>query len=200
MIFAAIVLAGGRSSRLDGADKATFVLEGSTLLERACEAVAAASQIVIVGAVDNPPAGIEVVVENPRFGGPAAAIGAGLTALGEEPADLIAILACDLPHARDAFAALYAAAQAGFDGDAVIAADDSGKRQTLLGIYRAEPLRDAVAAAGDLDGMAVRKLLADLSFTEVAVPEGSTFDVDTWHDVEESGIESHPPKGDAHRG
>ncbi|MGZ5421691.1 MAG: molybdenum cofactor guanylyltransferase, partial [Aeromicrobium sp.] len=123
------------------------------------------------------------------FGGPAAAIGAGLAALGSEAREFVAILACDLPYAAEAFAALHTAAASGFSADALIAADDSGRRQTLLGIYRTSSLRGVIENAGSLNGLSVRSLIAGLTFAEVPVPEGSTLDVDTWHDVEELGIE-----------
>ena len=197
MMFDAIVLAGGRSHRLDGADKSAFILDGTTLLARACAAVAGARKTVIVGVVDNPPDGIEVVLEDPPFGGPAAGIGAGLSALGTEASELIAILACDLPYADQAFAALRDAGDRGFGTDALIAADDSGRRQILLGIYRASSLRAALTQAGSLDGQSVRSLVASLSFTEVPVPAGSTLDVDTWHDVEELGIEQNTEQKEA---
>ncbi|MDQ3156643.1 MAG: NTP transferase domain-containing protein [Actinomycetota bacterium] len=189
MKFDAIVLAGGRSKRLDGADKSAFLLDGKTLLERACAAVADAERIVIVGTVDDPPTGIEVVLEDPPFGGPAAGIGAGLAALGSASSELVAVLACDLPYAAAAFTALHTEAARGFDVDALVAADDSGRRQTLLGIYRTSSLRAAIDSAGSLDGLSVRTLIAGLTFAEVTVPEGSTLDVDTWHDVEELGID-----------
>jgi len=187
--FDAIVLAGGRSRRLGGVDKSAFLLDGKTLLERACAAVSEAGRIIIVGAVDKPPDRTEVVLEDPPFGGPAAGIGAGLAALGSSSAEFVAILACDLPYAAEAFAALRAAAAREWESDALIAADDSGRRQTLLGIYRTPSLRAAIENAGSLNGLSVRSLMAGLTFTEVAVPEGSTVDVDTWHDVEELGIE-----------
>lgn len=189
MNFDAIVLAGGRSKRLGGADKSAFLLDGMTLLERVCAAVAGAGRIVIVGTVDDPPYGIEVVLEDPPFGGPAAGIGAGLAALGPASSEFVAVLACDLPYAAAAFAALHSKAAHGFDADALIAADGSGRRQTLLGIYRVSSLRTAVENTGSLDGLSVRSLIAGLTLAEVAVPQGSTLDVDTWHDVEELGID-----------
>ncbi|MGZ5415081.1 MAG: hypothetical protein ACXWDC_08325, partial [Aeromicrobium sp.] len=103
--------------------------------------------------------------------------------------EFVAILACDLPYAAAAFAALHTEAARGFDADALIAADDSGRRQTLLGIYRTSSLRGVIENAGSLNGLSVRSLIAGLTFAEVPVPEGSTLDVDTWHDVEELGIE-----------
>lgn len=194
MRFDAIVLAGGRSRRLDGADKSALILDGTSLLTRVCTAVADARRIVIVGAVDHPPQGVDVVREDPPFGGPAAGIGAGLAELGPGCAEFVAILACDLPYAATAFAALHTAAERGFDADALIAADDSGRRQTLLGIYRTAIMRAAVDRAGRLDGLSVRALVAGLAVEEVQVPHGSTHDVDTWHDVEELGIEPRVEK------
>lgn len=200
MKFDAIVLAGGRSVRLDGADKSAFVLDGQTLLARVCAAVSGARKVVVVGAVDNPPDGVLLVIEDPPFGGPAAAIGAGLAALGHAAGEFVAVLACDLPHAAEAFAALSEAAERGFAADALIAADDSGRRQTLLGIYRTASLRAAVDRAGPLDGLSVRALVGELNFAEVPVPEGSTLDVDTWDDVEQAGIDEKPSKGSANHG
>lgn len=197
MKFDAIVLAGGRSKRLGGTDKSALVFGGTTLLERACAALADARSGVIVGVVDLPPVGWDVVREDPPFGGPAAGIGAGLVALGSATSELIVILACDLPYADQAFAALRDAGGRGFGTDALIAADDSGRRQMLLGIYRASSLRTAVGQAGRLDGLSVRSLVAGLSFTEVPVPAGSTVDVDTWHDVEELGIEQNAEQKEA---
>lgn len=189
MRFDAIVLAGGRSERLGGADKSAFTVDGVTLLARACHAVSRARRVVVVGPTPDTLPGIEVVREDPPFGGPAAAIGAGLATLGAGAADLVAIMACDLPYADRAMGPLLTVAAAGFDADALIAADESGKRQTLLGIYRTTSLRAAIARHPTLDGMAVRALCDTFTFIEVPVPAGSTRDIDTWHDVEHLGIE-----------
>src|SRR4051794_24238588 len=48
MTFCAVVLAGGRASRLDGADKASIEYQGRTLLEHALEALADAAEVVVV--------------------------------------------------------------------------------------------------------------------------------------------------------
>ncbi|MFT4082535.1 MAG: NTP transferase domain-containing protein, partial [Nocardioides sp.] len=77
--YAAIVLAGGRGSRLGGVDKATLEIGGRSLLHRVLAACADAAEVVVVG---DPVAGTEArfVREQPPYAGPAAALLAGWTA------------------------------------------------------------------------------------------------------------------------
>jgi molybdopterin-guanine dinucleotide biosynthesis protein A len=108
MDFDAIILAGGRSSRLGGVPKCDLVIDGRSLLQTAIEAVPRARAIVVVG--ENPgylaarpddASPIRFVREVPRFGGPASAIAAGLAVIdsGAAPAaSFTAVLACDMPH------------------------------------------------------------------------------------------------------
>ncbi|GGF10823.1 molybdenum cofactor guanylyltransferase [Subtercola lobariae] len=85
----AIVLAGGRSSRLGGVAKAGLVFEGRTLLQRTLDAVPDARRTIVVGdtalraQLGNaaPARSITFVREDPPFAGPAAAVAAGLDAL-----------------------------------------------------------------------------------------------------------------------
>lgn len=85
MLLDAIVLAGGRSSRLGGSPKAELLVEGRRLVDIAVEAALAAGcrHVVVVGpdALAPLPTAVALTRENPPFGGPAAALAAGLTAL-----------------------------------------------------------------------------------------------------------------------
>src|SRR5690606_27635971 len=105
MIVDSLILAGGRSSRLGHSDKRKLVIDGETLLARAVDAVrqVAARHIVIVGdeGVDDVP----TVREQPAFGGPVAAIAAGLRALPDD-ADAVLVIACDMPGIARALPAL----------------------------------------------------------------------------------------------
>ncbi|WP_167132156.1 molybdenum cofactor guanylyltransferase [Paramicrobacterium chengjingii] len=82
---AAIVLAGGRASRLDGADKASIQIDGRMLLDHALAAVVGCAPVIVVG----PPhlatapgrTAMTLVREDPPFTGPVAAIDAALKAL-----------------------------------------------------------------------------------------------------------------------
>ncbi len=149
----AIVLAGGRATRLGGASKADLVVDGHTLLERALAAVSDAARIVVVGDVEAP--GAIVVQESPRFGGPAAAIGAGLA---EVTAPWVLLAACDQPFLHEALGPLLQARR----GDGAVAVDESGHRQHLLCVASASALKAAAAAQPSLSGLAVHRLLAPL--------------------------------------
>ncbi|MDQ0576413.1 molybdopterin-guanine dinucleotide biosynthesis protein A [Agromyces albus] len=189
--WAAIVLAGGRGSRLGGRSKAELEFEGRRLLDRALDAMAGASAIVVVGAAglddDRFQAGVRAVSELPRWGGPAAALAAGLAALPETP-ERVVVLAVDLPRADEAIGPLLAAAT-GPDG--CVAVDADGVRQPLLAVYRAAALRAAVDAAyarGGLENLSLRRVLAGLDLADVALQPGLTDDVDTPDDAARAGI------------
>lgn len=201
----AIILAGGRSSRLGGVAKASLLRDGRTLLQLAIDAArAAGGRVVVVGPEVETTDPVRFVRERPVFGGPAAAIAAGLDALrdgvaAEGPAQ-VAVLACDMPDAAPALAAVLdaatatATAAAGTDADGWVAVDDSGREQSLLAVYRQEALENRVAAlrasqpSGDLAGVSVRQLLAGLVLRQVPIPDGGSADVDTWADATELGV------------
>lgn len=194
----AIVLAGGRSSRLGEVPKAGLAFQQRTLLEHAVDAVSFARATVIVGDVPGTvPAGILTTREEPVFGGPAAGISAGLARLSQartEPSDFTFVLACDMPSVSAATAALKEALGHGIASDGLIAVDADGHPQPLAAVYRTLSLASATAEPGRnglLDGLSMFRLIAKLSLTEIAVPPGSTDDVDTWDDAARFGI-SHP--------
>jgi molybdopterin-guanine dinucleotide biosynthesis protein A len=176
----AIVLAGGRGSRLGGVDKGALVIGGSSLLERTIHAVRGADRVMVVGDVEAPDA--IVVQETPRHGGPAAAVGAGLA---EVTAPYVLLLGCDQPFVADAIDTLVDAAT----GDGVVAVDANGRRQHLMSVVRVESLRGSAAALGDLHGQSLRALLGPLDLREIAVPARSALDIDTWDDHEEARAE-----------
>jgi len=203
MKFDAIILAGGRSSRLDGTDKARLRLPGTdrsgtrngppgeTMLQRACGAANGASRLVVVGPVDpsDLPADVIVTREDPPYGGPAAAIGAGFAVLGPDPSPSILILACDVPGAVAALPYLWEAAAVHRGADGVLARSEDGQPQQLLGIYRPQALAKAIGAQPDLENLSVRALISPLDLVGVAVPVASTMDVDTWDDARQLGID-----------
>jgi molybdopterin-guanine dinucleotide biosynthesis protein A len=169
----AIVLAGGRAKRLGGAPKADLAVDGRSLLDRTLDAVSGATRIVVVGDVEAP--GAVVVQEEPRFAGPAAAIGAGLP---EVTSPWVLIAACDYPFVAEAIGPMLDACT----GDGVVALDATGRRQHLLCVLSTSSLQAAVAAQETLTDLAVHRLLAPLDLTEIALPARATQDVDTWHD------------------
>jgi molybdopterin-guanine dinucleotide biosynthesis protein A len=187
----AILLAGGRASRVDGAVKPLFEVGGTTLLAAAVSAAtdAGARPITVVAPVLASALGVEWVREDPPFGGPAAAVAAALEAwpAGSDP-EWTLVLACDLPAAGAAVRRLVAdlpLLPAGTDG---LCLGDAGSRpQWLTGVYRTRALRDAASALPDRGRDApVRALLAELAIAVVAAPDALTRDVDTWEDLEEA--------------
>ncbi|UUL77951.1 NTP transferase domain-containing protein [Pseudarthrobacter sp. Fe7] len=208
MAFDALILAGGRSSRLGGVPKQWLVFQGQTLLGRSVAAAAGARRIAVVGdggsfsheaQLPQPawPSTLLMCREEPPFSGPAAGISAGLDALatGGEEAAYTLVLACDMPMASHAVTVLQdalARSVAGKDGgDGVMARAADGRVQPLAGFYRTAGLTKAcadLAARNALVNGSVRALLASLDVQLVPVPAGSTSDVDTWDDAAALGV------------
>ncbi|TCP50848.1 molybdopterin-guanine dinucleotide biosynthesis protein A [Tamaricihabitans halophyticus] len=190
--YGAIVLAGGRASRLSGVDKPALLLAGETLLDRVLAAVPDADPLVVVGPdrTLTAPGGqpIHQVREQPPGGGPVAAAVAGLAALttaGTSPT-MVALLAGDLAGLRpDTVSRLrgeLTAAEAG-----AVLVDLRGRRQWLIGVWWLAALRAAIPA--DPVNKALRTVLGGLSVREVPAREGETDDVDTEADLRRLGIE-----------
>ncbi|MCS5487074.1 NTP transferase domain-containing protein [Curtobacterium flaccumfaciens pv. beticola] len=175
----AVLLAGGRASRMSGIDKTALIADGLALTDHAVAASAGARSVVLVGLRDGrtAPDGVVVTREDPPFGGPVAGIAAGLVAV-PEPAPWTLVLACDLVRPERAVDALMRAADDTADVDGFVAVDEDGRRQPLLALYRSSALRDAVRALGDPTDAAVRRLTAGLRLVEVPLSDGLCADVD----------------------
>ena len=190
----AIVLAGGRASRLGGIDKTALRFEGMSLLAHALASVAGAQRTVVVGPENlraTLPEDVTLVTEHPAFGGPAAATVAGLRALAPEPGSRVALVAADLPSAGAAVRELLGVRSLAERVDGVVATDDDGRSQPLLAIYDASALSaaaDRAEAAGPLAGMSMRALLAHLLLCHVQLPDALCADIDTPEAAERLGI------------
>ncbi|RLT38780.1 MAG: molybdenum cofactor guanylyltransferase [Chloroflexi bacterium] len=190
-----ILLAGGRSRRM-GHDKASMILDGQSLLQRAATALSAVvEEIVIVGAPGavlpavNAPCPL-VHVEDPVEGeGPLVGIARGLEAAR---APLAVVVGVDLPFLQPALLRLLL--------ERLSAGIESGVRWVLpIADERAQPLCSAMARdaltilrarieAGDRAPMAVADVLHATRLAEedwrAADPDGLSFlDVDTPEDV-----------------
>ena len=176
--FDAVVLAGGRAERLDGADKAALDVAGATLLDRALRAVAGARTVVVVG--DERPTDVPVVWarEQPAYGGPVAAAYAGRDALrGSTP--LIVVLAVDMPAVSAATVGRLVAAAHGRDGAVLV---DGGRPHLAMAVTAAA--LDAVRP-DPVAGAAMRGLWEALDLADVPALEAEAGDVDTWSDLAE---------------
>jgi molybdopterin-guanine dinucleotide biosynthesis protein A len=195
--FDAVILAGGRSSRLGGVPKQSLIYDGATLLQRSLEAAAGAGSVVVVGPDPGPlPEGVLTCREEPPFAGPASAIAAGRAALNETAGPrppFTLLLACDMPRVGQAIAALR---QSLGPGDGAMAVSPDGHRQPLVGFYSTAALQRSVQdlnARGALMNGSVSAVLARLDVQLVTVPAGSTDDVDTWDDAAALGVAGREP-------
>jgi molybdopterin-guanine dinucleotide biosynthesis protein A len=195
--FDAVVLAGGRARRLDGAAKPLLVHRGTTLLATALAAVDGAERTVVAGpaSLRSATGSTLVVQEEPPFGGPVAGLAAALPLL-ERPdsPEWVLVLAADLVAPSAAVGRLIEEA-AGSDADSVLAVDADGRAQQLLGVHRRASLVSALRRLGAADGASVRALLADREVALVEVPAGSADDIDDPEDARSHGIDVPRPLG-----
>ncbi len=161
----AIVLAGGSGRRLGGVDKPALVIGGTSLLDRVLAAVDESPVVVVVGPPRLTARPVLFASEQPRGGGPAAALAAGLPVV---TGDVVAVLAADLPFVT-ADVVRYLAAQLGTRNGALIV-DADGNDQLLLGVWRTAELHAAVNAAGPLANRGLHHVLGRLNPVHVVLP------------------------------
>jgi len=130
------------------------------------------------------PPEVRVVREQPPFGGPAAAVAAGVRDLAPG-GDAVLLLAGDQPFVAAAIPLLLAGLPE--EGDGARAVDAEGRPQHLTCVVRRAALDAALDVAGPLDGVSMRRLLEPLRMVDVEVPPTATMDVDTWADVSAVG-------------
>lgn len=174
----AVILAGGAARRLGGVDKPALNVGGRSLLERVAAAVPRAGRLIVVGPQRPAPRAL-YVREEPPGGGPVPALRAGLA---EVSAPWVVLLAGDLPLLRATHVnALLAAASRTCAG--VVLVDDTGREQWLVGVWRADGLRAALAR---YTGASLRGLLGPLDPARLALSGRPWFDCDTMDDLEEA--------------
>lgn len=214
MIVDAVVLSGGQGVRLGGESKAALELDGVSLLDRTLAACQGVRRIVVVGDAvawasgDRTPGGADVIVtrEDPPFGGPVAALAAGLDVLSHaaREADAVLVLAVDMPHVATLVPLLLDATRDALleaeGAEAVLASDADGIAQPLAAVYRAGPVRRALESLASehgktvgstrppLDGQPMRAVTGRMAITTIEAPSGTTDDVDTAADARELGV------------
>jgi molybdopterin-guanine dinucleotide biosynthesis protein A len=188
-VYDAIVLAGGRASRLGGIGKPQLRVGNRSLLDRAVAAVADAERVVVVG--PEQPVAAEVIFcrEQPPGGGPVAAIAAGLT---YTTAQAVVVLAADLPWIAPAVPALLAALPA--SGTSMLI-DAAGRANYLAAAWRRADLARALEALGHPKGASARALVALVTWVGVPDRAGWGRDCDTWDDLAQARSESSKTEG-----
>ena len=180
--FNALVLAGGRGTRLGGEAKAEIQLHGQRLVDRVVAAArkTGARRVVVVGPESAGTQADSVIREDPPFAGPLAGIAAGLAELaGSANAEWTMVLACDLQRPVAVASALIG----GFGqraADGLLLVDAEGHTQWLAGIYRTSALAAICAQlAQELVNAPVRRALNQLQLARVQVDDGISSDIDT---------------------
>ncbi len=143
-LFDAVVLAGGRGTRLGGTDKPGLIVGDQTLLGSVVSAVtsAGADRIVVVGPERPGTDGrIRYAREDPPGRGPVAALACGLDQVS---APAVVLLAADLPFLRPAHITRLLSALAARPDPGVVLLDDSARPQWLVSAWVTARLRGAL--------------------------------------------------------
>jgi len=182
--WAAIILAGGRASRLDGVDKAGIEVGGRTLLEWALDGVVDAREVVVVGdpvPTDRP---VTFTREDPRYGGPVAGLLTGLDALTALPR-YVGVIGVDMPHVHHGtWRRLLAAAGEGpRDGAMLVGPDGHWQLALVLATDRLQEVRPGYEEQHDFP---LKRLIAPLELTPVAAEGREHQDIDTWADLRDA--------------
>ncbi|WP_017936669.1 molybdenum cofactor guanylyltransferase [Nocardioides sp. Iso805N] len=182
--WAAIILAGGRGSRLDGVDKAGIELGGRTLLEWALDGVIDAREVVVVGDPVPTERPVTFTRESPRYGGPVAGLLTGLDALMSVPR-YVGVVGVDMPHVHHGtWRRLLAGARTGgSDGAILIGPDGRWQLALVLDTVRLEQVRPDYEQQHDHP---MKKLLAPLTLTPVIAMDREHQDIDTWADLRDA--------------
>lgn len=176
-----VILAGGAAARLGGIDKPMITVGGTTLLERAIDALGAADPVVVVGPRrpqrTEPRTGLLWTREEPPGSGPVAALTAGLLLV---PNEFVAVLAADLSGITSQTVERLTAAASGASAGAVLV-DRAGYRQWLIGVWRRTALWARLPT--EPAHASLRRTLGAGPVVEVAASPGEADDVDTIDDL-----------------
>ncbi|MDT8912660.1 nucleotidyltransferase family protein [Amycolatopsis sp. PS_44_ISF1] len=181
MPYAGIVLAGGAARRLSGVDKPGLVVGGCSLLARAVAAAGGAEPLVVVGPQRPGHDGVVWTREPVPGTGPVAALAAGL-ALVPATAEVVVLLAADLPGVRRSTVDRLRTARENRSADGALLVDEQGERQWLLGAWRVAALRAALPEPPE--NASLRRTLGGLSLVDVRAEPGESEDIDTPGDLE----------------
>ena len=187
---AAIVLAGGRSSRF-GRDKLAEPIEGRPLLEHAIGAVREVTRDVLVvvapGSDQSVPPGVRLVHDDRAFEGPLAGLATGLAAT---EADVVLVVAGDMPSVatRVLDRLVTCLTTTGADAAVLEVGDDRPPFPMAVRRSVAAAAAGALLASGERRLRALPEVLRASSIPELAWrrddPEGASLrDIDTMSDL-----------------
>lgn len=151
----ALILAGGRATRLGGVDKRELVVEGRTIFARQCEVLAPRVAEILVSSPREVP-GYRTVADTTPGAGPLAGIAAGLAAAATP---WLLVVAGDMPHVSGALIDLLRS-HAG-DGVDAVGIRIGELPEPLLCMLRVAAARPIVAARLAAARLKAARLLTD---------------------------------------
>lgn len=173
---AGVIVAGGQSTRFEGADKAVAPIGGTPMVRHVADRLGSAVDALVVNcrspqadAVRDAMAGyphpVTLAIDMVEGLGPVGGIATGLEVLDDRSTPAF-VAACDMPLLESAFVGhLFDVAEAE-GADAVVPRDGDGWYQVLHAVYEPESMATACRRALD-DGE--HKLLAPLKHLDVVV-------------------------------
>jgi molybdopterin-guanine dinucleotide biosynthesis protein A len=178
----ALVLAGGRGSRLGNDDKAAITIGGKSVLDHLLSSLPDDVPVVVSGPQRTTQRPVTFCRERPTHGGPVAGIAAALAAVNTP---VIVLLAVDMPWAGGLVSHLVAEFRS-CESAALVPVDRSGIRQPLSAVVRTQAVRDALEELGDPRGRSLRELMSLIDVQERPLSEAETRwvdDIDTPADL-----------------
>ena len=179
-VWSLIVLAGGSSSRIGGADKAQLVFDGRTLLERICDDTPRGVQIVVAGPKRPVTREVCFASEDPPGGGPVAGL---VAALAHADWERVAIVSVDMPWAAEAALRMVDLLA---DRRALVAKDQQGRRLLCPSAWQTHRLGEVLSPFGDGRDLPMRTVLEGVDtreWTPSASEPHLLRDVDTLDDL-----------------
>ena len=180
----AIILAGGQSRRMGGADKAQVRAFGLRLVDRLLRQLPYGMPSIVISPHY---LSLPQVCESPLFGGPVAGIEAGARALSH--CDRLALFAVDAPDSPQLLPHLNYALQAAPSADAAITRAADGYLQPLCSLWHTDAIFERLGALESTRNVSVKRLIRGADFVEVA-GTGAERDYDTPAELQD--IPPHP--------
>ena len=168
----ALILAGGKATRLGGIDKRELVVEGRTIFERQCEVLRPLVAEILVSSPREVP-GHRTVVDAVPGAGPLAGIAAGLAAAATP---WLLVVAGDMPYVSGALIELVlSGAREGADAVGIRIGE---LPEPLLCLLRVDAARPALAARLAGARLKASRLLTDGDLRVAWIPEAAVRAID----------------------
>ncbi|MDO5076575.1 molybdenum cofactor guanylyltransferase [Corynebacterium sp.] len=176
----AIILAGGRNTRMAGSDKAQLLYGAARFVDHLINDLRAydnLDRIVVVTPHAYPlPNDVTRTCENPPFGGPVAGITAGTQHLRDTPANLVLIVPVDAPDAAQLLPRLM---QKLASSDVAVIRNRDGFIEPLCALWSKPALCDALDALPAIANTPAKDLIRATRTVHEVKGTGAERDYDT---------------------